>query len=121
MLEELFRAGPPMNNTTLKGGKQVGNLSDECLQFIMLKTWMRWKPSQIADVLGISSHSVRSALRMFRRDAAQFRDSKIVMAITSPDRRRSRRYICRFHGEQFMRSPDASNHCWEVMFEVDIT
>ncbi len=37
MFEEMFRTGPPINTTKLKGGKQVGNLGDECPQFIPLR------------------------------------------------------------------------------------
>lgn len=119
MLEQLFRDYLPVNNATLRGGRQVGNLSDECLQYIVLRSWQNWKPSQIADVLGISSHSVRSSLRLFKRDSTRFRESKIVVAIASPDKRRSTRYLCRFHGEQFMRVGPAVTHCWVEMFRLD--
>ena len=37
MSEEMFRTGPPINTTKLKGGKRVGNLADECRQFIPLR------------------------------------------------------------------------------------
>ena len=115
MLEDAFRAGPPLNNT-LKFGKQVGKLSDECFQFILLKTWQKWKPSQIADALGISSHSVRSVLRRFSRDASLFSRANIVVRIASPDRRRVDRYLCRFHGEQFSAWGKAENHCFYEVF-----
>ena len=62
MLEQVFRDGPPVNNTTLSGDRQVGKLSDECLQFIMLKLVQRWKISQIAVVLGITNQSVRKVV-----------------------------------------------------------
>ena len=119
MIEELFRVSVPVNNTTLKGGKQVGNLGDECLQYIVLRTWQRWKPSQIADVLGISSHSVRSVLYRFSRDASNFWDSKIVVPIASPDRRRPTRFLCRFNGEQFTSKGRAESHCYETMFSPE--
>ena len=119
MIEELFRTGPPVNNTTLKGGKQVGNLGDECLQYIVLRTWQHWKPSQIADVLGISSQSVRSVLYRFHHSAENFWDAKIVVPIAAPDRRRATRYLCRFHGEQFTIRGRAEGHCWETVFGPD--
>ncbi len=37
MFEEMFRTGPPIDTTKLKGGMQVTNLGDECLQFIPLR------------------------------------------------------------------------------------
>lgn len=117
MIEELFRDHMPVNNTTLRGKVQVGNLGDEMLQYIMFRTWQRWKPSQIADVLGISAKSVRSVLHRFKRDASNFWDSKIVTPIAASDRRRATRYLCRFHGEQFTSRGRAESHCWDTVFE----
>ena len=119
MIEELFRDHLPVNNTMLRGDVQVGNLGDEMLQYIMFRTWQRWKPSQIADVLGISPKSVRSVLFKFRSDASNFWDSKIVTPIASSDRRRASRYLCRFHGEQFTTKGKAEAHCWYTMFEPE--
>ena len=116
MLEDAFRAGPPLNNTTLKSNKQVGNLSNESCQFILLKSWQNWKPSQTAEILGISSHSVRSVLRRFRSAAHHFFTANIVVRIASPDRRRVDRYLCRIHGEQFSKQSEAGNHCWGELF-----
>ena len=117
MIEELFRDHLPVNNTTLRGKAQVGNLGDEMLQYIIFRTWQRWKPSQIADILGISAKSVRSVLHRFKSDASNFRDSKIVTPVSSSDRRRANRYLCRFHGEQFASKGTAESHCWETVFE----
>jgi hypothetical protein len=115
LLEGLFQHGPPVNNTTLKGGKPVGKLSDECFQYIAFRTHMRWKPSQIAEVLGVSSRAVNKSLRLFRSDANKFFDFRIVVRIESFDKRNPPSYLCRLHGEQFSVMADANNHCW---FEV---
>ena len=107
----------PVNTTKLKGAKQVGNLGDECLQFILLRGWQHRKPSQVADVLRISSHTMRSSQKLAYQGAARFLTSKIIMAIRVPGRRRSNRYLCRFHGEQFMTPEGADDQCWAQVFE----
>jgi hypothetical protein len=116
MLQELFFRGAPVNNTTLKGGKQVGNLSDECLQYIIFRSYQNWKLSQIADSLGIKINGVKYAINLFRRNSEQFYEAKIVVKIADPGGQGGSRFLCRIHGEQFMRNPEANNHLWEEMF-----
>ena len=116
MLEELFFRGPPVNNTTLRGRKQVGNLSDECLQYVILRTYQNWKPSQIAESLGINAGGVNYAIKLFNRNAEKFYDAKVVVKITDPSGHRENRFLCRLHGEQFLRNPPANNHLWEELF-----
>ena len=48
MLEELFQSGLQPSNATLQGDHKIENLSDDVSQFIVLKSWERWKPSEIA-------------------------------------------------------------------------
>jgi len=117
MLEELFRTDPPVNTTKLKGALQLGNPGDECLQFIPFRGWQHRKPSQVADVLRISSHTMRSSLKLAFQGAARFLTSKIIRVIQVPGRRRSDRHLCRFHAEQFMTPGEADNHCWAQVFE----
>ena len=116
MLEELFLDGAPVNNTTLRGGKQVGNLSNECLQYIIHRSYQGWKPSQIADSLGIETGGVKFVFSSFRTDAAKFYEAKIVVRIAAPGDRGVDKFLCRIHGEQFTKASDANNHCWEEFF-----
>ena len=125
MLEELFIHGAPVNNTTLRGGKQNGNLSHECLQYIVHRTYQGWKPSQIADSLGIDAGGVKTELTAFRKDAMRFYEAKVVERINAPGARVDDKFLCRLHGEQFKQLSDANNHCWahtfadlEVPYEV---
>ena len=117
MLEELFFRGPPVNNTTLRGGKQVGNLSDECLQYVVLRIYQTWKLSQIADSLGIKKSGVKYAIKLFRRNSEKFYEAKVVVKITNPSGKGGHRFLCRIHGEQFMHNPAANNHLWEELFD----
>lgn len=116
MLEELFLRGVPVNNTTLRGGKQVGNLSTECLQYIIYRSYQDWKPSQIADSLGITTGGVKFEISSFHKDAVKFYRAKIVERIEAPDDRNDAKYLCRLHGEQFNLVSDANNHCWTEIF-----
>jgi hypothetical protein len=112
LLDELFQQGAPVNNTTLKGGKSVGNLSAECMQFIAVKTYQDWKPSQIATALGVSTRKVSSSLRLLRNDARKFFELRIVVRIESFNTKLPPAFLCRLHGEQFPVMSDANNHCW---------
>jgi len=116
MLEELFLHGAPVNNTTLRGGKQVGNLSNECLQYIIHRSYQSWKPSQIADSLDINTGGVKIELTSFRKDAMKFYEAKVVERIKAPEGRGGDKFLCRLHGEQFRLLSDANNHCWTQMF-----
>ena len=102
ILGELIRTDPPIITTRLKCTKQAGDPGDECLQFIVLRGWHRWKLSQVAGFLGTSSHSVRSPLTLFYLEAARFSISKIGGVVRSPGEHRKNRCLCRFHGERFM-------------------
>ena len=115
-LEELFLHGPPVNNTALRGGKPVGKLSDECLQYIVYRSYQGWKNSQIADVLGISNGTVKAQLRLLQNSAEKFYEVKIVMRIEATDGRGNAKYLCRLHGEQYALASDANNHCWVELF-----
>jgi hypothetical protein len=116
MLEELFLHGPPVNNTTFRGDKQIGNLSNECLQYITHRVYQGWKPSQIADSLGIDAGGVKFVLNSFHRSAMKFYEAKVVERIKAPDDRGDDKFLCRIHGEQFRRLSDANNHCWAQLF-----
>ena len=119
-LEELFLHGSPVNNTTLRGGKPTGKLSDECLQYIAYRSYQGWKNSQIADVLGIGAGAVKTQLRLLRDSATMFYEVKIVVRIEATDGRVNAKYLCRLHGEQFTLASDANNHCWITLFvEID--